>query len=185
MKAFTKFTEALLAALLLGMVIMVFGNVVLRYVFNSGLQVSEELSRFFFIWLTFIGAIVAMQDGTHLGIDSFINRLSRRGKLVCAALCQSLILLCCGMLFYGTWVQHEINATTAAPVTGLSMIWVFGMAYLVSGCIGAMALYRLARIVSGHMTDAELVRVRESEEPLPSVAPENAATGGPEHRAKP
>jgi len=173
MKALFKFTEAVLAALLLGMVVMVFGNVVLRYVFNSGLQVSEELSRFFFIWLTFIGAIVAMQDGTHLGIDSFVSRLSRRGKLVCAALCQLMILLCCGMLFYGTWVQHEINATTAAPVTGLSMIWIFGVAYLVAGSISVMALVRLARIVSGRMSDAELVNIRESEE-TPSVA---ATTG--------
>ena len=49
---------------------MVFGNVVLRYAFNSGIAVSEELSRFFFVWLTFIGAIVAMRDGAHLGMDT-------------------------------------------------------------------------------------------------------------------
>ena len=36
-----KAVEAVLAALLLGMVVMVFGNVVLRYVFNSGIVVSE------------------------------------------------------------------------------------------------------------------------------------------------
>ena len=72
-----KAIEAVLAALLLGMVLMVFGNVLLRYAFNSGIQVSEEMSRFFFIWLTFIGAIVAMRDGTHLGMDNFVNKLSR------------------------------------------------------------------------------------------------------------
>ena len=44
-----KAVEAVLAGLLLGMVLMVFGNVVLRYAFNSGIQVSEELSRFFFV----------------------------------------------------------------------------------------------------------------------------------------
>ena len=42
------------------MVIMVFSNVVLRYVFNSGITATEELSRFLFLWLIFIGAIVAM-----------------------------------------------------------------------------------------------------------------------------
>ena len=67
-----KAVEAVLAALLLGMVLMVFGNVVLRYVFNSGIVVSEELSRFCFVWLTFIGAIVAMRDGTHLGMDNVV-----------------------------------------------------------------------------------------------------------------
>ena len=161
-----KLAEALLAALLLGMVLMVFGNVVLRYAFNSGIQVSEELSRFFFVWLTFIGAIVAMRDGTHLGMDGFVSQLARRGKLVCLTLCQGLILLCCGMLFWGTWRQHEINATNMAPVTGLSMIWVFGMGYLTSLAIGVMALHKLWRIASGRITEAELIQISETEEVL-------------------
>jgi len=167
MNTLVKCVEALLAALLFGMVVMVFGNVVLRYVFNSGLLVSEELSRFFFIWLVFVGGIVAMWDGSHIIIDSVTSRLTRRGKLLCAAVCQLLILLCCALLFYGAWQQHEVNATTAAPVTGLSMIWVFGMAYLVSLCIGTMALWRLARILSGRITDAELENRRGGEDVTP------------------
>ncbi|GHC71442.1 ABC transporter permease [Pseudorhodoferax aquiterrae] len=159
-----KAIEAVLAALLLGMVLMVFGNVLLRYAFNSGIQVSEELSRFFFIWLTFIGAIVAMREGAHLGMDALVSKLGRRGKLVCLALCQGLTLLCCFMMFRGTWVQHEINATTAAPVTGLPMIWVFGVSYLTAGAIGLMALRTLWRIATGRIRDDELVAVSESEE---------------------
>ena len=65
--------DALLATLLLAMVLMVFGNVVLRYAFNSGIVVSEELSRFCFVWLTFIGAIAVMRDNAHLGMDSLIE----------------------------------------------------------------------------------------------------------------
>src|SRR5687768_15471997 len=57
------------------MVILVFGNVVLRYGFNSGITVSEELSRMFFVYLTFCGAIVAMRDHLHLGVDSLVKRL--------------------------------------------------------------------------------------------------------------
>jgi TRAP-type C4-dicarboxylate transport system permease small subunit len=56
-----KVVETVLGMLLLAMVLMVFGNVVLRYVFNSGI------------------------------------------------------------LFWGTWRQHEINASTTAPATGMSM----------------------------------------------------------------
>jgi TRAP-type C4-dicarboxylate transport system permease small subunit len=156
--------EALLAALLLGMVLMVFGNVVLRYAFNSGIGVSEEMSRIFFVWLTFIGAIVAMRDGTHLGMDNVVRKLSRRGKLACLTACQLMILLCCGMLFWGTWRQHEINATNMAPVTGMSMIWVFGVGYLTSGAITVHALHRLWRIASGQIRDDELINISESEE---------------------
>ena len=57
------------------MVVLVFGNVVLRYAFNSGITVSEELSRWFFVWLVFLGAIIGMKEHGHLGMDSFVSRL--------------------------------------------------------------------------------------------------------------
>ena len=44
------------------MVVLVFGNVVLRYAANSGITVSEELSRWLFVWMTFLGAIVALKE---------------------------------------------------------------------------------------------------------------------------
>jgi TRAP-type C4-dicarboxylate transport system permease small subunit len=166
-----KGVDAVLAALLLGMVLMVFGNVVLRYAFNSGIVVSEELSRVFFVWLTFIGAIVAVRDGTHLGMDNVVERLSRRGKLVCLAASQALILACCVILLWGTWRQHQINATTNMPVTGMSLIWIFGLGYVCSLGIGIQALHRLWRIATGRITDGELVQVREDETPLNVAAP--------------
>jgi TRAP-type C4-dicarboxylate transport system permease small subunit len=163
-----KGIDALLAALLLAMVLMVFGNVVLRYAFNSGIVVSEELSRFCFVWLTFLGAIAAMRHNAHLGMDNVVSKLSRRGKLVCLAASQCLILLSCAMLAWGTWRQHEVNATNMAPVTGLSMIWVFGVGYVTAAAIGLQSLIKLARIASGRIGDAELVAVVESEEHLPA-----------------
>lgn len=162
--AIVRLTEAGLAALLAGMVAMVFGNVVLRYVFNSGIVVSEELSRFFFVWLTFIGAILAMRERTHLGMDNVVERLPRRGKLACLAASHALILMCCVILFWGTWRQHEINASMNAPVTGMSMIWVFGLGYVCSLCMGALALEKLWRVATGRIADHELVQIRETEE---------------------
>ena len=67
---FFRLAEFVLVIMLSLMIIMVFGNVVLRYGFNSGLISSEELSRFLFIWVTFLGAIVAMRDNAHLGLDT-------------------------------------------------------------------------------------------------------------------
>jgi TRAP-type C4-dicarboxylate transport system permease small subunit len=156
--------DALLAALLLAMVLMVFGNVVLRYLFNSGITVSEELSRFCFVWLTFVGGVVATYEGAHLGMDNVVSKLSRRGQLACLAASQVLILACCAVLLWGTWRQHDINASNAAPVTGLSMIWIFGLGYLVGAGIAVHALRELWRIASGRVGDDELVQVRESEE---------------------
>jgi len=52
---FYRILETILVALLAGMAIMVFVNVVMRYTMNSGINVSEELARYFFVWITFIG----------------------------------------------------------------------------------------------------------------------------------
>ena len=77
------------------MVVLVFGNVVLRYGFNTGITVSEELSRWLFVWVTFMGAIVAMKEGTHLGSDTLVSRLSLAGKKVCFVLAHLLMLFAC------------------------------------------------------------------------------------------
>lgn len=151
---FFKAVDSLLAALLAAMVLMVLGNVVLRYVFNSGIVASEELSRILFIWLSFIGAIVAAREGTHLGMDNVVSRLPRVARLACEATSQALIVVCCAVMFWGTWRQHEVNATLTAPVTGMSMIWVFGLGYLCSVAIGADALTRIWRIVTAGAADS-------------------------------
>ncbi|MEK8025114.1 TRAP transporter small permease [Pseudaquabacterium rugosum] len=164
-----KAAEAVLAALLLAMVLMVFGNVVLRYAFNGGITVSEELSRFCFVWLVFIGAVVAMREGAHLGMDTLVARLAPRGQRLCRIANELLVIACCAMFFWGTVRQHEVNATNSAPVTGLSMIWVFGIAYVTSLGIGLLAAHQLWRVISGRMPDAELVAIRETEETLPAA----------------
>ena len=68
----------LLAIALALMVVLVFGNVVLRYAFNSGLTMSEEVSRWLFVWLTFMGAVVALREHGHLGTDALVSRLPAR-----------------------------------------------------------------------------------------------------------
>jgi len=77
---FFKTVEVLLVVFLSAMVVMVFGNVVLRYGFNSGIISSEELSRFLFIWITFLGAIIAVREGTHLGLDTVVRCCHAQAK---------------------------------------------------------------------------------------------------------
>lgn len=155
--------ELLLAALLLAMVGMVFGNVVLRYAFNSGITVSEELSRYCFVWLTFAGAIVATRDNAHLGMSGLVERLPRTGKVACAAIAQVLIVVCCVLMVWGSARQHQVNATTYAPVTEMSLIWIYGMGYVTGSTIALLALHKLWRVVTGSLSDAELIGVAEDE----------------------
>jgi hypothetical protein len=75
---FFRLVEFLLVVMLSAMVIMVFGNVVLRYGFNDSIISSEELSRFLFIWITFLGAIVTLRENAHLGVDTVVRKLGLR-----------------------------------------------------------------------------------------------------------
>lgn len=148
--------EFMLFCLLAGMVVMVFGNVVLRYVFNMGLNFSEEMSRYFFVWLTFTGAVLAFGEHGHIGVETLVRLFGRRGRLICMGATNAIILLCAIVFFHGTWQQHGINASMTAAVVGISMIWVFGIGYFTSAGIAVIAAWRLARILTGRMSDAEI-----------------------------
>lgn len=153
---FYSFLGFLLVILLAGMAVMVFLNVVLRYGANSGLNVSEELSRYFFVWVTFIGAVMTFRENSHLGIESFVALLSRRGRLVCIVLTNLIIMVVSAIFFWGTWKQFDINASMHAPVTGITMIWVYGVGMFTGGGMFLIALERFLRSITGRITEEEL-----------------------------
>jgi TRAP-type C4-dicarboxylate transport system permease small subunit len=153
---FFKALEILLIALLSVMAIMVFVNVVLRYAFNSGVTVSEELSRYFFVWLTFVGAVVAFREHGHLGVETLVAHFGRTGRLVCMILSNILILACSAIFFWGTWQQYDINASMTAPVTQISMIWVYGIGLFTGAGMSLIALERLFRYLTGRVTEDEI-----------------------------
>jgi TRAP-type C4-dicarboxylate transport system permease small subunit len=163
---FGRLIEISLVLLLAGMVVMVFANVVLRYGFNSGLNISEEMARYFFVWLTFIGAIVAFRDHGHVGVESFVRLLGPRGRIICVLLSNMIIVVLSVILVWGTWKQHAINASMTAPVVGLSMIWVFGVTYVTGLAIGAMALVRMGLALTGRVSAAEMARITGEYDPL-------------------
>ncbi|MGH0051861.1 MAG: TRAP transporter small permease [Sphaerochaetaceae bacterium] len=60
---------------------VLFINVVLRALGYS-LKWAEELTRYLIVWITFVGASMCVEDGSHVGIDVLPSRLGARGKLV-------------------------------------------------------------------------------------------------------
>lgn len=156
-----KALEAVLVLCLAAMCLMVFGNVVLRHVFDSGINVSEELSRFLFIWLTFLGAIVAMREGGHLGMDMLVHRLSGKALFAAVLVAQALVLACCAVFLWGMVRQHALNVANIGLVTGISLGVVYSVAYLCAASIGVMALANITRLVTGRVRPAALVAGHE------------------------
>ena len=164
LRGYTRVLDALAGLCLAVMVVLVFGNVVLRYTANSGITVSEELSRWLFVWLTFMGAVVALREHGHLGTDVLVSRLPAVGKKVCLVLAQVAMLYVSWLLLKGSWAQMVINADTEAPVTGASVGIFYASGVLMGGSAIAILLRDLLRTLFVPLSDNELVMVQESEE---------------------
>lgn len=160
---FFKLLELLVVVALVAMVVMVFGNVVLRYGFNSGITISDEMSRYCFIWLTYIGAMIAMREGGHLGVDTLVKHLPLLGKQVCVFISECLMLFCNVLFLMGTYEMHHLQVTNVSPVVGLSMIWVYGIGYVVAVVMGIFNVRKLLLLVTGRLPESELVQVVEAE----------------------
>jgi TRAP-type transport system small permease protein len=148
---------------MVAMVFMVFGNVFMRYAFNSGITVSEELARFMFVWMTFIGAIVAMREHAHLGVDTLVRRLPPLGKRAAFLLGHGLMLYVCWLITAGSWEQTQINLSVPAPATGISMGAFYGVGVLFGISAGVMLSVEVIRMLLGRNGGHELIMVKGSE----------------------
>ena len=149
-------TEAVLALMLALMLVLVLGNVILRYGFSTGIDVSEELSRLLFIWVVFVGAVLAAREKAHIKVDLLSSKLSRRGRWLMAIAAECFVVACCVLVVWGTAAQHDISATTRSLVMGFSMSLVYGSAYVCCGGIGMVSLVRIGRLLREGPASAEL-----------------------------
>jgi TRAP-type C4-dicarboxylate transport system permease small subunit len=163
----------LIAAALALMVVLVFGNVCMRYAFNSGFTLSEELSRWLFVWVTFLGAVVALRSNAHLGTDMLVGKLGPRGKKICMGTSLVLMLYCLWLLYRGAYAQVLINWTSTSAVMEVSMSYFYasGMVFSILGA--PILLLELWRLLTGQVNEAQLVLVQASEE-APHLAPADA-----------
>jgi TRAP-type C4-dicarboxylate transport system permease small subunit len=159
-----KAIEYMIAACMAGMVVLVFGNVLLRYGFNSGITLSEELSRWLFVWMTFLGAIVALRKHEHLGTDMLIGRLGPVGKKICLGISQLLMMFICVLLFQGAYEQAVINWSSTSAVMEASLSWVYfpGIIFAVLG--GLMIAMDFFLLLSGQTQETQLTMFQESED---------------------
>lgn len=163
-KMVTHAMNTIIVVCLASMAIMVFCNVVLRFVFNSGFTMTEELARFVFLWLIFVGSVVAMKEGAHLGVDSLISRLPRAGKIVCVLASNAIMLWLCYLFFVGSWTQTVVGMGTRMPASGIPMSFHYGTGLVMSVGVAIIVLGNTWRVITGRASDSELIQVKESED---------------------
>jgi TRAP-type C4-dicarboxylate transport system permease small subunit len=156
-RLFERAANVLMITMMAVMVALVFGNVVLRYAFNSGIVFSEEASRFVFMWLTLLGALLVMKDNMHLGMSTLVARLGERGQRFCKFVADAGALACCLLLVHGSWKLVVIGMDDRAPVTGVPIGLVYACLPVASAGMALILVRSLWRLLSGRMRREELV----------------------------
>ncbi|WP_232302543.1 TRAP transporter small permease [Elstera litoralis] len=139
-----------MGVMLAAMMVLVFSNVVLRYAFGTGIVWGEEISRLLFVWLVFLGAILALKNHQHLGLELLVARLSPQGRKLCAILSHSLMLYALYLFFMGSYVQTVIGLDIYSTVLRFSTALYAAAGLFPALVMAVIVLLNLVRILMSH-----------------------------------
>ena len=152
------FIKAVLIAFGTLMTVLVIMNVILRYVFHSGISWSEEACRFLFIWVTFLGAILtndAGLHGEHMRMDFIVEMFRGIPRKIVEVIAMLLMLLMLGTLFVGgvelvkgTWPM--LTSALRIPKGAVYLCAPIGFGYLF-----LQTLAKLLRIITASSEELE------------------------------
>lgn len=138
-----KALEMLVVLILASMSCLVFLNVVLRYGFNSSINVTEEVSRYLFVWLAFLGAILAFSENQHVSVTMLTAKLTESKRKILSLFTDAAMLFCCYLIVDGSWIQFKLNLDNLAPISGLPQGITFFASVVAGALIGVLLCVRL------------------------------------------
>jgi TRAP-type C4-dicarboxylate transport system permease small subunit len=120
-----KGEAAVLIAIVGVMTVVVFLQVLYRYVFAQPLQWSEELARYLFVWLSIMGATLALQKKGHFGLDLFYKMLSNRFQRIVKFPVYLLMGIVIFVILFQGIILVQKTALQESPAMGISMGWAY------------------------------------------------------------
>jgi TRAP-type C4-dicarboxylate transport system permease small subunit len=120
-KMLYKILKTICFLLMLAMVIIIFSQVVARYAFANSLSWSEELGRYLFVWMTFIGSAIAVRNKLHVSLDMFVTHLPRQFQKLCLIISYLSMAIFTSVLIYGGYrfvlrASQQISAAMQLPM---------------------------------------------------------------------
>jgi TRAP-type C4-dicarboxylate transport system permease small subunit len=117
-RIFVRINEALVVLLMMAMTSLVLLNVVTRYGFSFSVTWAEELSRFLMIWVTYLGAGLALRAGNHVAFEYIQSLLPRPARIAVRALIAVGILTFLALLTYYGWEFSQLTMRQRSAVLG-------------------------------------------------------------------
>lgn len=127
--------DLVLAALLMAMTAVVFIQVVFRYVLDAALPWPEETARIMVVWLSFLGAYMAMRERKHIGFSVLVEKLPPRFRAVVGVIGRLLVIgFLAVMVKEGVRFVRE-HVDIPMPYTDVSTGWVVYSVFPVAGAL--------------------------------------------------
>jgi len=136
MKILLKLLNIILAMILAFMVIIVFSNVIGRYFLESSLAWSEEVSRFLFIWMVFLGAVLAYINDEHLALDLLVKVLPLKISQILAVVADLLVIYAISLITLGGYMITMENWKWLSPAAEIP----YGYVYMIVPFTGAILI---------------------------------------------
>lgn len=140
--------KSLLVVLFVVLIFAVGANVAGRYVFNFSLAWADELSRFLFIWVIFVGAALAYFRDEHISVGLLVDRLAPRPASAVSIVKNLIILAILLVMVWGAW-QVMVTAPGASALLGVPLNWINISVPLAAGMMVLMCLYRIGLDLRG------------------------------------
>ena len=142
----TETAVALLMALMVGTIVL---QVFCRFVLGNPLSWSEELARYAFVWITFLGAAVAYRHGAHIVVETVVVLLPRRAQAVLAWVVDALMVAALVLLLVQGLGIVEVNSNVEATMLEIPMSWVYGSVPVSAAIMLAYQVERTLRRIKG------------------------------------
>lgn len=171
-KALAMVGRGFIAIVLGAMVLMVFINAFARYAFSYNFPVFEELSRYLFVWVSFLGAMLAYKEGKHVGIDMLVSRLRGGTKLAVKLICQLAVFACLGILGVGSYHYFILTAGDPSPSAGIPFGMISGMSIILTIYMFIYTLRDTIAIIKDYKAGNYEVSAKEAELALEAAGKE-------------
>jgi len=129
--------------------VLMFGNVISRFVVNFDVAWASELTSFLMTWATFLGGAAAARRGAHMRIVEFVHLAGGRLRLALEIVIEAVVLAVLGMLVWYGWVLAAGNMDQESTV----LYYPMGLQYAavpVGAALAALYVLRdLAGLVAG------------------------------------
>ena len=143
MRVLDRIEDIILITMFAIMVAAIFSQVIMRYVFSNPLPWSEELGKFLFVWISWIGISIGQRRGEHIKIEMLLAKLPFRLAMICNILSDIIVMVICGVTaYYGVVLMiNQVNTSYAG--IGFSISWgyfavTFGCSIMVLRCVATI-----------------------------------------------